>query len=784
MNNKESVGLAPALEVAGSTAPASKPFPVMAYLTPLLIALFAFLGIYRLNPPAAVPANSSLTEFSSGRAMKHIEAIAQKPHPIGTPAHDEAREYIEQQFKAIGLGPQVQKTTALDDLGNILAVANVQNVIARLDATDSGKAVLLVAHYDSVANSPGASDDAAGVATVIETARALKEGPPLKNDVIFLITDCEERGLLGAIAFQKEHPWMKDVGLVLNFEARGNSGPAIMFETSNNNGWLIQEFGKAVHHPVANSLSYEIYKMLGRETDMTIFKDEGIPGLNFAYINGSNHNHFVLDSLYNIDERSVQHQGTYALDLTRHFGNLNLEGVKSVNAVYFDVLGGAFFNYSQRWVVPLTALATLLFAGVIVLGLRRARLSFGGIIKGFLVVLASLIATPLAVTIVWWGIRLLHKEYRVFRQEDIYNDKIYFISFAALTIALVSLLYSRFHKRIGSENLAIGGLLCWLIFVVLTTLKMPGGTYLFTWPLLFSLLGFGLIFASKDGQSKSAKSMTVLTLFAVPGIILLVPMTYLVFAAMSLSGITAEVFMMALLLSLLIPQLAIMTASNKWALPGTFALLSVILLVVGSLTARFDNDHPKPNSVFYAMNADAAKAVWASIDSSPDEWTSQFLSNNVQRGDMSDYLFSPMSSFLKSDAPIAALPVPDVAVLDDVKADGARRLRVRVMSGRQAPIMSVYVNSNGETVRVVANGKETTRQLGNRYGLNFFGVPPEGFDLTMETKTNEAIKIRVVDLSYGLPQIPGMSYSPRPNYMAPLLYVYNDSTVVSKSYTF
>ena len=94
--------------------------------------------------------------------------------------------------------------------------------MARLPGTRSGgRAFLLVAHYDSVPTGPGATDNGAGVATVLETVRALKAGPALRNDVIVLLADGEERGLLGARAFVDGYPWAQEVGAVLNLDTRG-----------------------------------------------------------------------------------------------------------------------------------------------------------------------------------------------------------------------------------------------------------------------------------------------------------------------------------------------------------------------------------------------------------------------------------------------------------------------------------------------------------------------------------------------------------------------------------
>lgn len=215
----------------------------------------ALLSISSQSPGQIVP-NVTPGEFSSARALDHLQAIAAKPHPIGAPAHAEVRHYIVGELMKMGLEPQLQKTTAVNTRwGSSYRAATVQNIVAKLEGTANTRAVLLVAHYDAAPHSHGASDNGAAVVSLLETLRALKASEPLKNDVIFLATDGEEVGLLGAIAFVEQHPWARDVGVVLNFEARGDHGPSIMFQTSEGNGWLIEEFAQTVREPVANSLS-------------------------------------------------------------------------------------------------------------------------------------------------------------------------------------------------------------------------------------------------------------------------------------------------------------------------------------------------------------------------------------------------------------------------------------------------------------------------------------------------------------------------------------------------
>ena len=213
---------------------------------------------------------------------------------------------------------------------------------------------------------------------LLETARALSEGPRLRNDVIFLFTDGEEPGLLGAEAFVEEHPLADDLGIALKFEARGNGGPSMMFETSTNNIRLVEEFASAAPRPVASSATYEVYKRTPSGDDLIEFRKAGMAGLGFSYFRGATHYHTALDTPSSVDERSLQHHDSYAL--ARHFGSADLADLRSGaagegEAVYFDVLGLFLVHYPAGWAVVFAALVAIAFAGMVVLGVRLGPLT-------------------------------------------------------------------------------------------------------------------------------------------------------------------------------------------------------------------------------------------------------------------------------------------------------------------------------------------------------------------------------------------------------------------------
>jgi hypothetical protein len=766
----------PSLPVASSKL-------AVALATIFFLLLFVFLGFYQQLPPSAKADNAPPTEFSAGRAMKHIEAIAQRPHPIGSAEAETVRNQIVSELARMGLNPEVQKDTVVSQHGGAyVGAATVNNIVARLKGTGGGgKSPLLVGHYDSVPTGPGASDDGSAVALILETLRALKAGPPLQDDVICLFTDGEEVGLLGAEAFVKYSPLAKDAGLVMNFEARGNSGPSIMFETSPGNGRLISETAKAMPHPVTNSLSYEIYKLLPNDTDLTVFKKAGYDGLNFAFIEGVSHYHSQLDGIDQIDQRSLQHQGAYALALTRHFGNLNLDQPKESNAVFFSILGALLIRYPNMWILPFTLLVLVLFIAVTILGFRKKKLSIGGLLLGFLMIFLSIIGSLVIVTVSGFVLR---------RWYSGYNGTPFFIGFVALTVAVMTALYALFRKKASAESLAVGGLLWWVLFMILTSLFLPGASYLFTWPLLFSLIGLGVTFAEQDEARFSLRTLALISLCAIPALLLLPPLIYLINTGLGLGMAGALMSLVTLLLVLLIPQLELLaSAYRRWLLPLASILVCLVCMIVAVLTFGYDKQHEKTDNVFYILNADQGKAVWASDSERPDEWTSQFLTDHSERGSLGDYIPMNNRKIIKSEAPAVALPAPEVSLLDDRTENDKRTVHLRITSPRHAPMISIYVQGN--TLDGTINGKPIASSdskdhvaLGNQWVVNYWAIPDDGVNMVLSLKPGQPLKINAVDRTYNLPEIPGMVIKPRPDYIMATPSGYSDSTFITKSFTF
>ena len=343
----------------------------------LLVVFAAYWSITSLMPPYHPDASIGDTNFSVDRALEHVKAISRTKHGVGFPGHAIARAYIISQLKKMGLETSIQEGYTAGDWANF---SKATNILAKIKGSGSGKSLLLLSHYDSSPHSSyGASDAGSGVATLLEGIRAfLAKNEAPKNDIIILISDAEELGLNGADLFVNQHPWAKEVGLVLNFEARGSGGPSYMLiETNRGNATLIQEFAKAgPAFPVANSLAYSIYKMLPNDTDLTVFReDRDIEGFNFAFIDDHHDYHTALDTYERLDRNSLAHQGSYLMPLLSHFSAADLNGLKSLNDdIYFNMPFFQLIAYPFEWVWPMFALAALFFIVLLVYGFKRKSL--------------------------------------------------------------------------------------------------------------------------------------------------------------------------------------------------------------------------------------------------------------------------------------------------------------------------------------------------------------------------------------------------------------------------
>jgi hypothetical protein len=301
----------------------------------------AWIGTIVYSPPSPRAADIPDNEFSAGRARAILKELVGDgiPHPTRSQQNAVVRERILADFRAYGYDPETEVTHTLPPRYIKVSRPVVTNILVRRRGREPGPAILLAGHYDSVPRGPGASDDGVAVAAILEIARMFRALPPTRHDVIFLLTDGEEEGLVGANCFVREHPWAKDIKVAINLEARGTSGPSLMFQTSDNDKWLISLLASRLSRPTTSSLYAEFYKRLPNDTDFTVFKKFGIEGYNFAFVRHVENYHTKNDDFAHADPGSLQHHGDNAWQLLTALADFDLDQRTPGRAIYTDVLG-------------------------------------------------------------------------------------------------------------------------------------------------------------------------------------------------------------------------------------------------------------------------------------------------------------------------------------------------------------------------------------------------------------------------------------------------------------
>jgi hypothetical protein len=755
------------------------------------LSAVAAAAVWLVGPPPAVADNAPRDAFSSARALGHLRELARRPHPTGTAENARVRRYIVEQLAALGVRAETQPAevvTAQRPAGGPAAAGRVENVVARVPGTDSTRALMLAVHYDSVPTAPGASDDGAGVAAVLEAARALGGGPPLKNDLILLFTDGEELGLLGAEAFAAGHPWMRDVGLVLSFEARGAGGPSLMFETSDGNGRLIEALAESAPRPLANSLMYAVYKLLPNDTDLTVFKRAGAAGLNFAYADRITHYHTMLDGVEGLDERSLQHHGEYALALARRFGNEDLRETRAADSIYFNAFGPTLVRYPAAWVVPSTLALVALFACAFVYGLRRGRLTWTGAAKGFLTLLCAGAAAWLLATGAWFAARKLHAGFESLPWRSPYNLWTYACGLVLLSLGAAWAVYALLFRRTKPADLWAGALAWWVLFLLATTFVLPLGSFLYAWPLAFALAGFCVSLASRGGETGAAAETLTVALASAPGVALVAPLVYMFFIMLGLDQVAVYVVLLVLLVGLAAPLYRRAAGARPWLWPALASLAGLLLLAAALATAGFDAQRRKVNHVFYLLDADTGRARFVSADPTPDAWTSQFVGKNARPESFEALMPWSRARGLASDAPAATLPAPAVEVIEQSFGAESRTVLLRVTSPRGAPLLLAHTDASTEVRRALVGGRVVfERHAGSNetHGLrlSYAAPPPEGVEITLELALASPLRLVVHDISYELPELPGRAYAPRPADTMPTpTSRTSDTTIVRKTF--
>ncbi|MFI2289323.1 M20/M25/M40 family metallo-hydrolase [Streptomyces niveus] len=715
----------------------------------LLVVALGVLGALALLPlrgPAPVAADASAREFSAERARPVIEKIATEPRPIGSAAGDAVRDHLVAKFRDLGLEPQVRSATAsAAEPDQTAVVGSAENIRATIPGTDGGDRVLVVAHYDSVFTGPGATDDGMGVATVLEVARALTQGPAPRNTVEFLLTDGEEIGSLGARGYtESEDAADPRHTVVLNLEARGTDGRVVMFESGADTAGYVPAL--AGRPPFATSVSDEIYALLPNDTDFTVFEDSGYTGMNFAVVGGSANYDMERDDLAHQRPEVLQDMGSTVLAATRRLAGQELDVSGGGDLTWFTL-----FGLLARYPVWLgTALAVVAAAGsaAAVWWARRR-----GAIRGLALAAAALPLPLLASGVVgflgWQLLVLIRPHYADFLFGDPYRPGPAVAGLLVLT-AVVCVSWLVWMRRGRDATTIAAAVLCWsAALTLLTAVFVPGAGYLFLWPTLFGAAGLACAVRLAEG---SVGLPWALAAGAVPGVVLFTPLLAVLFPTAGLAFSGAVLVFVALMLLPALPGLLPLPVRRSVPVAlVTSALLGCLLVGGGAVVDGVDERHPAQADLMYVHDADTGENSWYAGAGSDNDWVGRHV-----RGERTEVAgrvpaLAQPGGYRKGPARAGKTPVPVVSVEDGAKSGGVREVRLRLSAeGPTATGMSLYaaagaaklldVTVNGEKVPGRSNRPGESRWT---WGCHLVAPSDGAFEVVLRIRGSEKLPLRV-----------------------------------------
>ncbi|WP_392349160.1 M28 family peptidase [uncultured Polaribacter sp.] len=759
-----------------------------------IVSVLIILGVIywsfaNLKPSINTSKSNSETEFSLENALNHLKKITKEPHYVGSNEHKNVQNYIVSELQKMGFETEIQTQTAINK--KWFAATTAENIIAKLKGTGSEKALLLLTHYDSNPHSSlGASDAGSGVVTILEGLRAfLAKNETPKNDLIILISDAEELGLLGAQAFVDKHPWTKDIGLVLNFEARGSGGPSYMLmETNGKNSKLLSEFLAAKpNFPAANSLMYSIYKKLPNDTDLTIFReDANINGFNFAFIGDHFDYHTAQDSYERLDKESLLHQADYFTSSLNYFSNSDLTNLTSEEDfvfVNFPIIKLATYPFS--WVPPMIILCTALFLILLFFGFSLNKIDIKGALKGFIPFVVSLVLCGGISYGLWEILLIIHPHYNDMLHGFTYNGYQYIIAFVFLNLWFLFTIYKRTSKEEKPTNLLVAPLCFWLLlnFIISSSLKGAG---FFIIPVISALLilAIAIFLNLKDSVKR-----VLFTLLSIPTIYIFAPMIKMFPVGLGLKILFVSGVFIVLVFGLMI--LSFHQKKSFWTQKWT-GFLALLFFGIATYNSGFSVDNKKPNSLVYIENYDAKTAYFGTYNSTLDPYTKQVFKGEFTEGGIENAetksKYNTRFKYAKKTT-YKAISSSEIRTELDTLIGKKRFLELTITPKRKINKLEFLTKSKLTLYQFKVNdvlvnqGKKHSLKSGT-FLVYHLGNNDKEVTLSFSVNVGQILDLTLNEISYDLLTNKNFNLKPRTEDMMPMPFVTNDAIIISKQLDF
>jgi hypothetical protein len=721
----------------------------------LILAALAAKGML----VAAPPLHRGPGQFDAIRAKARLAFVLgdQRPHPADSAGDDLVRGRLIATLQQEGLTPIVRDQVACNDFqkARLVACTRTRNVIAML-GPGSGKALLLSAHYDSVPVGPGASDDGIGVATLLEVGSILKDRP-LQRPVILLFNEGEELGLVGARAFLAD-ALSRNVDSLVNFDARGVRGPAMMFETSQPNGPAISAFAGAVERPFASSMMTDVARLIPNDTDVTAYKERGWLTLNYGIIGNETRYHSPGDDLAGQDPRSLQHMGDQALALSTELARGLQTG--GGQRIFMDIAG--------RWFVQLPLVAGALAGALLLLAfayLAWRRRAFAGLGVLALALVAAGGAGWLG-TLVMGALRA-----GTYWRAD---PEITFLAIYATALLTALAVILALARRIETDRLRVA---FWLLFLLLgagLAAAAPGAIIFFLIPPALALLG--IVLGRRFPTAELVGALAGLAvLYVTWGETL--ALTEELFSPGPL-WIAAPVAGLMIIAALVEAQPFLRDAHRNLVI-GFAALVALVGWAAAAAAPAYSRDHQQRFTIEHVTQFPSRKSFWSLLNDGAPLPAAYSGIGKWTRGKLP---FSDRERWLAPAPPAPGVEPPSVQPLEILQTGGERRIRLRLKADGAERILLVapadaHIRAAGVGgfIRPI-DGDESSS---GRFTISCTGRSCDGMELVIDALTSKPILFTVIGSRNGLPPAAAPLLQQRPTTARPQ-YVPDETMAVTR----
>lgn len=519
-----------------------------------VMALIALASAWSVLPPGSQPANAPRGTISGERGMQDLRMVAARAHPGGSAAQHVVRDYLVAQTRALGLPIHIQRATVGGE--------KVENIVVRIPGTGhTGRDVLITAHYDSTPAGPGAADDGVQVVAMVEALRALKAGDPLRNDLVFLFSDGEERagprGGLGIQAFMNQHPLARRLAVAFSFEATPDSSGTTIRATTPGDAWLMGQLRHASLPVFANS-AINTSDRARPGNDFAAFPPTKLVGAEFLDEGAQVRYHNPGDNVAAADPGVVQDNGETMLALARHFGNIDLGQAQRARTdhVFFTAPLLGLVHYPTWGTQALAVAAAIAFAVVLVAARRRHGLRFGRTALGSLTALGTCVVLTIPAWAVWQLLLKMNPESQhTIHYPDFAHSDAAMAVITGLAVIAYAALAHWLAKRLGTLEYVAGGALLAILAGLLLAFAVPLFSPFAVWMAVGASVSF-IVCVFLDVRRWGAAAL--LALASVPVLVLVIPL--MVLEAINVeNGPTVAVPVLGLVVGALLAQVLLIT---------------------------------------------------------------------------------------------------------------------------------------------------------------------------------------------------------------------------------